>query len=345
LRNRALRFSKGKDVSDTADEDEEADAEMDADVVPDSDAPGHPISSTSASRPRLSSKKKKKGKQRALDHAEEDTGENGDPDDDEVNDDAKLHYITGPLPQQGQEEARELGESTKLKADALAKKYRKSPHAIMLAAGLTVRNAHQRKNFANKHKRWYSHYNPIPPGSESLVFFPLSTSHLCIKFIVSFEDYRQQLHSAYKQFQVDNPPDDKESYARACQPIHDLCEELDKPVDDSDKSVVGLMQSYKKQFTNLVCSLTIYLLELPLMLVVQSASLWNMHQILVVGGMAYAGNDPIAKQSATTFGGNAAIKNFMEANKLDIRKWLAHLTTVAELVVPYLTLQILLSTD
>jgi hypothetical protein len=236
---------------------------MDADVVPDSDAPGHPISSTSAPRPRLSSKQK--GKQRALDHAEEDTGENNrDPDDGDVNDDANLHYITGPLSQEGQEEARELGESTKLKADALAKKYRKSPHAIMLAAGLTVRNAHQQKNFANKHERWYSHYNPIPPGSESPVCFLLSTSHLCVKFIVSFEDYRQELHSAYKQFQVDNPPDDKESFARACQPIHDLCEELDKPVDDSDKSVVDLMQSYKKQFTNLVCSLTIHLPELPL---------------------------------------------------------------------------------
>ena len=55
-----------------------------------------------------------------------------------------------------------------------------------------------------------------------------------------------------------------------------------------------------------------------------------MHQILVVGAMAYVGDDPAAKQSATTFGGNSSIKDFMERNKVDIKKWLGHLVTIAE---------------
>ena len=53
----------------------------------------------------------------------------------------------------------------------------------------------------------------------------------------------------------------------------------------------------------------------------QAGSLWNLHQI-----------DPASKQAATVFGGNASIKDFIQANKVDVRKWLGNLSTLAELV-------------
>jgi len=55
-----------------------------------------------------------------------------------------------------------------------------------------------------------------------------------------------------------------------------------------------------------------------------------MHEILVVGAMCYVGDDPTAKQAANVFGGNDAIKDFIQEHKLDIRKWLGQLVTVAE---------------
>jgi hypothetical protein len=55
-----------------------------------------------------------------------------------------------------------------------------------------------------------------------------------------------------------------------------------------------------------------------------------MHQILVVGGMTYVGDDAATKQTATAFAGNSAIKELIETNKTDVKRWLKHLTTVAE---------------
>ena len=55
-----------------------------------------------------------------------------------------------------------------------------------------------------------------------------------------------------------------------------------------------------------------------------------MHEILVIGAMCYVGDDPAVKQAANVFGGNDAIKDFIHEHKLDIRKWLGQLVTVAE---------------
>jgi hypothetical protein len=55
-----------------------------------------------------------------------------------------------------------------------------------------------------------------------------------------------------------------------------------------------------------------------------------LHQILVVGAMVYVNDDVVGRQSATIFGGNDSIKGFIEENKMDVKKWLGHLVTVAE---------------
>jgi hypothetical protein len=152
-----------------------------------------------------------------------------------------------------------------------------------------------------------------------------------INSTVSFGEYSSTLNDAYKQFKIDNPPTDKEAYALACKPILNYCEELQRPDTPDDKSAVPHMRAYKKQFTNLVCFFCYWVNSVP-MSFMQAGSLWNLHQILVVGAMVYVGDDPASKQATTVFGGNASIKDFIQANKVDVRKWLRNLSTLAELV-------------
>ena len=148
---------------------------------------------------------------------------------------------------------------------------------------------------------------------------------------VSFGEYSSTLNDAYKQFKIDNPPTDKEAYALACKPILNYCEELQRPDTPNNKSAVPHMRAYKKQFTNLVCFFLL-LGKFCANVIYAAGSLGNLHQILVVGAMVYVGNDPASKQATTVFGGNASIKDFIQANKVDVRKWLRNLSTLAELV-------------
>jgi hypothetical protein len=222
LRKRALRRSRGKSVSDTSDEDEEAEQEMDDDVVPDSsprrasgaldktlpstrhkgkqstldrkedggdevDETGIDVAHMSRRGAALGSLHKKqlsskqKGKQRAGDHTDTESdsgGGNNDGDDDR----SHLRYATGPLSEEGQEEARKFGEATKMHADELARKYNKSPNTIMLAAGLTVQNARQRDNISNKFKVWYAHHHPkLEKGVLMMVHTSSMLICLCIQ--------------------------------------------------------------------------------------------------------------------------------------------------------------------
>ena len=155
-------------------------------------------------------------------------------------------------------------------------------------------------------------------------------SNLTIVYsIVMFGEYSRMLNNGYKQFKIDHPSTDKEAYALACKPILDYCQTLDKPDIPDDNGVAAYMRAYKKQFTNLVCVLFYRVNHIPI-LFMQAASLWNLHQILVVGAMAYVGDDVVGRQSATIFGGNDSIKGFIEENKMDVKKWLGHLVTVAE---------------
>jgi len=127
------------------------------------------------------------------------------------------------------------------------------------------------------------------------------------------------LNDAYKQFKIDNPPTDKEAYALACKPISINCEES-RDLIHRRQSAVPHMRAYKKQFTNL--GLFFLLLgKFRANVIYAGWFLWNLHQILVVGAWCMLAMI-LPQASNNCLCGNASIKDFIQANKVDVRKWL-----------------------
>jgi hypothetical protein len=154
LAKRQKLLSRGRDVSDTEDEDQEAEDEMMDDVVPESPA----RCGASARRPKTYGRSKASPKGPRRDAVEEGEGDEDDADG------GKSRYVTGPLSKEPLQEIQELASRTQKDAEALALKYRKSVRSIMIAAGLSIHQS-RRDNFSNKFKIWYSHVHP-KPGSK-----------------------------------------------------------------------------------------------------------------------------------------------------------------------------------
>jgi hypothetical protein len=157
---RKLSSAKQKGKRGTADQMEDEDVRDDVNETGSDVAHMTRRGAASGSSRKKKLSAKQKGKRRAGDHTDAEGGNSGG-NNDEDEDRSHPRYSTGPLSEEGQEEARQFGEDTKLRANELARKYNKSPNAVMLAAGLNIQNARQRENIANKFKIWYSHHHPI----------------------------------------------------------------------------------------------------------------------------------------------------------------------------------------
>jgi len=115
---------------------------------------------------------------------DEDEDENEDEDEDEGEDQnggetkgKKTRYVSGPLSEAGRKEAVELGKQTTDAFKALAAKHGKSSRTMMIASGLEIQNAHQRKNISNQFKRWYSATYPIAQGGKHSCILILLPNH------------------------------------------------------------------------------------------------------------------------------------------------------------------------
>jgi hypothetical protein len=86
--------------------------------------------------------------------------------------------VPGPLSKEARSEAQKLGNLVVEESERIARKFKKSRHKIMLAAGLSTRPARGTNRY-NMFKRWYANNNPMK-NTDSESIFTACNSRLMI---------------------------------------------------------------------------------------------------------------------------------------------------------------------
>ena len=160
-RRRAIKKpSKGKAHQRYTDDggsetDEEADGEPRAKVV-------SPVAARKVAGQRRAAKKPSKAKARQAKRSEDAEGKEDQGGDGEET--PRAHYTRGKWTNESKKTCEEFGAKVRADVEVMANGWNKSPHQVMMRAGLGMQLSHRESRWS-KYVTWYADHHPITSGS------------------------------------------------------------------------------------------------------------------------------------------------------------------------------------
>ncbi|KIN95943.1 hypothetical protein M404DRAFT_33749 [Pisolithus tinctorius Marx 270] len=177
-------------------------------------------------------------------------------------------------------------------AEELGQWHRWSTHDILITAGFSVKASHTKINEANLFHLWYWATQPKPDGANRNSINNLITKE-------------------YNTLMIGIPKDDFAARREKLKAVYEWSESSSAiPTNQSVKSIAARVDNAKTQFSGLV-------------------EVWsNLKDIEIVGVVMYVGQDPAGCQTSGIFGGSETIRNFINANGIDVQSLMDKYTAI-----------------
>ncbi|KAI6023470.1 hypothetical protein EDC04DRAFT_2900363 [Pisolithus marmoratus] len=198
----------------------------------------------------------------------------------------------GNLSKMALEEIQAFVKDIKTTAEELGQWHGWSTCDILVAAGFGVKPSHTKLNEANLFHSWYWAMQPKPGGADRD-----AVNNLIMK--------------EYNSLMKDIPKDDPGARREKLKAVYEWSKSSSIiPTNCSVKSIAARVENAKMQFSGL-------------------AEAWsNLKDIEIVGAVMYVRQDPAGHQTSGIFGGSEVIRNFINANSIDVQALLDKYTSI-----------------